>query len=282
VTLSPELSALTFGIFAAASWGAGDFNGGIATKRLSVVSVVAIAHGVGFALVFALALLTQEAFPPLADLVLSAGAGLMGLVGLTGLYRALAHGQMNIAAPVSAVTASILPVIYSIFAHGLPKPLQALGFVVAFASIWLVSTATGAKRTGGGLGIALFAGGAFGLYSILIDGLVSTSTFWLISASRAFTFLLILMVVWRGNYTLIPESNRIRLTTFLAGVLDVLGNVFFVIATQSNRLDIASVSLSLYPVVTVLLARFILHEKMGRMQTMGVILAVVAVALIAM
>lgn len=282
MNLSPELVALTFGIFAAASWGAGDFNGGIATKRLGVVAVVAIAHGVGLLLVLALALLSQEVVPPITDLALSAGAGLMGLIGLSALYRALAQGQMNIAAPVSAVTASLLPVIYSIFVHGLPKPLQAVGFVAAFASIWLVSTPGDAQRTRGGLGIALFAGVAFGLYSILIDGVTSTSTFWLISASRAFTFAVMLVVVWRGKFSINPDNSRIRLIAFLAGALDVIGNVFFLIATQSNRLDIASVSLSLYPVVTVLLARFILHENMGRLQSIGVVLAVVAVALIAL
>jgi len=116
--LTPELLALAFGGLSALSWGSGDFNGGLATKRLGVLHVLTVVHGVGLVLTLLLALLTRQALPPTAELALAAGAGVIGLVSLGALYRGLAEGQMGIAAPVSSVLSAALPLIFSIVVRG--------------------------------------------------------------------------------------------------------------------------------------------------------------------
>lgn len=277
--MNPELLALTFGGLSALSWGSGDFNGGLATKRLGVLRVLTVAHGVGLVLTAALGLLTGQAIPPGGDLVMAAVAGVIGLVALGALYRALAEGQMGIAAPVSSVLSAALPLIFSIVVQGTqPDSIQQIGFAVALVAIVLISLASGKIEGSSGLGMAVVAGAGFGVYFILMSFIQSESVFWLAAVSRALTFALLLAVVTRQRASLYPPNRLTGVLLLLAGVLDVFGNIFFLLSAQSGRLDIAAVVVALYPAVTIVLARLLIKERMGRLQLIGIILALFAVA----
>lgn len=280
--MTPELLALAFGGLSALSWGSGDFNGGLATKRLGVLHVLTVVHGVGLVLTLVLALLTRQALPPTAELALAAGAGVIGLISLGALYRGLAEGQMGIAAPVSSVLSAALPLIFSIVVRGTqPDSAQQIGFAVALVAIVLISLASGKIEGTSGLGMAVTAGIGFGIYFILMSFIQSDSVYWLAAVSRALTFGVLLMIVIRQRRILAPPNGLTGAMLLLAGVLDVFGNIFFLLSAQSGRLDIAAVVVALYPAVTIVLAAGLLKERMSRLQVLGVVLALGAVALIA-
>ncbi|MBN8591052.1 MAG: DMT family transporter [Anaerolineae bacterium] len=280
--MTPELLALAFGGLSALSWGSGDFNGGLATKRLGVLHVLTVVHGVGLVLTLLLALLTRQALPPTAELALAAGAGVIGLISLGALYRGLAEGQMGIAAPVSSVLSAALPLIFSIVVRGTqPDSAQQIGFAIALVAIVLISLASGKIEGTSGLGMAVTAGIGFGIYFILMSFIQSDSVYWLAAVSRALTFGMLLMIVIRQRRILAPPNGLTGVMLLLAGVLDVFGNIFFLLSAQSGRLDIAAVVVALYPAVTIVLAAGLLKERMSRLQVLGVVLALGAVALIA-
>ena len=152
------LSAVAFGLAASLSWGTGDFSGGLATRRASVFSIVAAAHAAGLVLLVALAVLWSEPLPSALDMVWGGTAGLVGAVGLASFYRALAVGRMGITAPITAVLAASLPVLFSAFLQGLPGLLQLVGFVLALIAVGLISRPEAAGGRPEGIGLALLAG----------------------------------------------------------------------------------------------------------------------------
>lgn len=279
--LNPELAAVTFGLLSALSWGAGDFNGGLATRKTSVVGVVFISHLAGWILLAGLALITGEALPSAADMIWGAVAGLVGLIGLVALYRALASGHMGIAAPVSGVLTAALPVVFSIGTRGLPHAAQLVGFGLAFLAIWFVSFTRTGRHEAGNIGMALLAGCGFGIFFILLDQVQAGAVFWPLVAARTVTTTVmaaVLLVNRRSN--LLPNGRGLLGLVLLSSVLDAAGNVFFLAAAQAGRLDIAAVVSSLYPASTLLLARFFLKETLSRMQLAGVLVALAAIVLI--
>lgn len=282
MTLSPELGVVAFGLLASASWGAGDFSGGLATRKQSVISVLLLAHLVGLLLFVALALLGHEVVPPSSDLIWGALAGLSGALGLGGLYSALAAGRMGLAAPMVGVIAAIIPVIVSLFTNGLPTALQVTGFVIGIISLWLVSYSGGQLPQRNVLLLALVAGLGFGLFFVLIDRVQSSAVFWPLVAARAASFVAMLTITLVTRRDWRPANTRQALTIALSGALDAIANAFFVVASQFGRLDVASVLSSLYPAMTILLAWLFLKERLTRIQIVGIITALVAIALISM
>ncbi len=279
--LNPELAAVTFGLLSALSWGAGDFNGGLATRKTSVVGVVFISHLAGWVLLAGLALVTGEALPPAADMVWGAVAGLVGLIGLVALYRALASGHMGIAAPVSGVLTAALPVMFSIGTRGLPHAAQLVGFGLAFLAIWFVSFTRTGRHEAGNIGMALLAGCGFGVFFILLDQVQAGAVFWpLVAARTVTTTVMVAVLLLNRRANLLPNGRGLLGLVLLSSVLDAAGNVFFLAAAQAGRLDIAAVVSSLYPASTLLLARFFLKETLSRMQLAGVLIALAAIVLI--
>lgn len=281
MVISPELAAVAFGLLAAFSWGAGDFHGGLATRRMVVVGVVAVAHALGFVLLLTFAVLSREAMPPVNDLLLGAVAGLTGLVGLAALYRAFAIGRMGLAAPIASVLSSIVPVLFSVILHGLPGSLKTAGFALGIVSVGLVSYSREDKQETKGLGLAVAAGISFGLFFILLDRLPPGEIYWPLVAARAASLTAMLVIAFFRRISVVPGTSRLRGIILLAGALDVFGNVFFVQATHSGRLDIAAVVSSLYPAFTIVLARVLLKEHLSRLQVAGIAAALTSIALIA-
>lgn len=271
--------AIAFGLISALVWGAGDFFGGLATRRARAFSVVLVSEVTGALLMLAAALLLAQPLPLAAELGWSAGAGLAGAVGLVSLYSALAGGHMGIVAPLSAVIAALVPIGVGALTEGPPSPLQLLGFAVALTAVWLLSSSGGRSVSGRELRLALLAGIGFGCYFVLIDRISGGSSFWHLTFARlvaAFALLLIMLLL---RHPLLPPRAVLPVNT-LNGMLDAGGNFFFVMAAQLGRLDVASVLASLYPGATVVLAWLVLGERLNRPQAAGVVAALVAIVLI--
>ena len=278
--LGGEFAAGVFGLASALSWGAGDFSGGLATKRAPVFGVLAIGHGAGLLLLIVLALVWREPLPSATDLAWGFAAGLAGAVGLAALYRALAVGQMSLVAPLSAVLTAALPALFGVYIEGMPGALKLAGFGLALVAIWLVAGAgaTGAARHG--LGLAILAGCGFGIFFILVHRAGSSAVFWPLVAARIGSLAFVLPIVL-GRRQLVQPDARLLVPMLLSGVLDVAGNAFFVLAGQAGRLDVAAVLASLYPASTVLLAALLLGERVVGVQMVGIVAALAAIALIA-
>jgi drug/metabolite transporter (DMT)-like permease len=276
-----SLLGVLFGLASAASWGAGDFSGGLASRRANVYGVVMLSQCAGLGLLAGLALLLAEPLPPVADMSWAAGAGLAGGLALAALYRALAIGRMGVVAPVSAVVSAAVPVLFGLYSEGLPGAPQLLGFGLAFMAVWFVSrTESLGQARGQALVLALLAGLGFGLFLIVIDRLSSTAVLWPLVTARAASILMISVTALLLRQTALPAARHLPLI-LVVGLFDAGGNAFYALAARAGRLDVAAILSSLYPAATVLLARFVLQERLARRQWIGVAAALVAVVLIA-
>ncbi|MDQ3249237.1 MAG: EamA family transporter [Chloroflexota bacterium] len=278
--MSGQLSAVLFGLLSALIWGGGDFCGGLATRRASVIQVLLIAESSGLLMLIGLALAWGEPWLSPAAIGWSMAAGSAGLLGLSALYRGLAVGRAGLVAPVSAVLAAALPALFSGVTAGWPDHLHLLGFALALLAIWLVAQSGGATGASQGLGLALVAGCGFGSFFILINKAGADSTFWPLVVARATTLppLLTLFFYYRMAW---PTSRPLYSLATLSGFLDAGGNAFFVLAAQAGRLDVAAMLSSLYPASTVILASLLLGERTTWVQRSGIVVALAAIALIA-
>ena len=274
--MTPELTAVTFGLLSALSWGSGDFSGGLASRRFPAAAVAFWVNVVGAVLFALIALLRSEAFIS-RDIPWAMAAGASGALGLTCLYRAFSMGQMGLVAPTAAVAGAVIPVVVATTLEGLPTGLQLVGFLLGFAGVWLASQ-SGQTGRPPGLVYALLAGLGFGLYFVFIDRV--EGLFWPSSVAKLVAFSVVWLLVLRARVA-VPELKQMPLMV-VAGVLDAGGNIFFLLATQAGRLDVAAVVSSLYPASTVLWAALLLHERMNRSQALGVALALVAIGLISL
>ncbi len=278
---TPETLALIFGLSSAVTWGAGDFSGGLATKQSPGLTVLFFSQLAGGILLAVLAPVLGEPFPSQSALAAGALAGIFGMLGLACLYRGLARGRMGIVAPLSAVITALVPVGFAFFSEGAPRPIQIAGFAVALAAVWCLTAANG--RSGidrQEIMLSVAAGGGFGLFFILIDQASRESILWPLAAARLASLVLIGAILVVTRQLALPDRHRLPII-ILAGVLDTAGNAFFALAARMGRLDVAAVLSSLYPLSTVLLARFILKERLHRRQWAGVLAAVMALVLVA-
>ncbi len=280
--MRPDLIAVACGLSAAIAWGAADFYGGLASRRGRVFAVILGSQVVGAVGLVALALLTHEVLPSRTPLLEGAAAGIAGTLGLCALYTALARTRMGLVAPVSALVTAILPIAVAAVTEGLPKPLQALGLIVALIAVWLLASSGWRVRIAANeLALPIAAGIGFGLFFILIGRIRGTGPFWPLVSARVATLPMMGSLVW---WSLKHRPGRGRLPcipVILAGLCDAGGNAFFFFATHLGRLDIAAALSSLYPATTVLLAWLILMERLRRHQWTGVGAAVLALMLIA-
>jgi len=265
---------------AAASWGAADFSGGLATKRVNPFGVVVVAHGTGLLFMLLLALLAKEPVPSRISLLWGMAARLVGGIGLAALYKALAIGKMGVNAPLSAVIAALLPLLFSFSTEGLPRPLQLVGFVLALISIWLIAAQPGASGGREGLGLAVVAGIGFSGFLLFSKLAGAHALFWPLVFARLASLLLMLAIVLISRPEWKPAKGALPYM-LVAGVLDSGANALYVAATQHGRLDVAAVLSSLYPASTVILARVLLKERLSQPQSAGIVAALIAVPLIA-
>lgn len=275
-----ELLGTIYGLASAFSWGTGDFGGGMASKRSSVYSVVIGSQVIGFVLLVLLALLFGEPFPALSSVRWALLAGLFGSIGIVALYQGLASGRMGVVAPVSALTAGIVPVTVSIATEGLPSFTRLAGFAIALVAVWLVSKTEDVGRIAlRELTLPVTAGLAIGAFFVFINLVATDSVFAPLAFARTASLALLFGIALLRRVPLLPAPASWGFV-LLSGVFDTGGNVFFVLSAQVGRLDVAAIVSSLYPAVTVILAWRVLQERLGVEQWVGVALSVVAIVLI--
>ncbi len=279
--LFTEFAAAGLGLLAAASWGAGDFTGGLASRRASLFSLLLFLRIVEFGLLVALALVVSEPLPSLTVLAWGGAAGFFGGLGIAALYRALSMAPMGLSAPLSAVIGASVPVLFAAVTEGLPSTYRLVGFGLALVGVWLIAGPSNGGHSNQGLAFAVVAGIAFGVFYILLRQAGTTAVFWPLAAALFVSLMqaVVILLVWRSLWRR-PERETMRLGA-LAGVLDVGGNVFYVLANHAGRLDVAVILSSLYPAFTVLLAWVILREHLTRAQWLGVAAVLAAIPLVA-
>jgi drug/metabolite transporter (DMT)-like permease len=275
-----NLLGVFFALTSAAVWGGGDFTGGQATRKSHQYQVLLLAALSGMAVLVISALIRGESLPTGRSIFWGAMAGGAGALGMAALYKALSMGNTASIAPTSAITCAMLPVLFGSITAGLPRPAQLGGFALAFIGIWLLSRSpnAGDKTFRKGLLLAFISGIGFGGFFIFIAMVEKGQVFTPVLVARTVT-LVIAFIMLRLNHIPRPgiASNPLAL---LAGVLDTGGNIFYLLATNFTRLDIAALLSSFYPAGTVLLAGIILKEKVSSTQWAGMILCLLALVLI--
>ena len=182
---------------------------------------------------------------------------------------------------MAAVTSVILPLIFGLFLEGVPAWSQLLGFGLALCAVWLITRpGDGSRFQARALVLPLLAGLGFGIFLILIDHVSAAAVLWPLAAARAASVMALLIAVLLTRQPARPVASQIPLI-LMAGLFDTSGNAFYALAARAGRLDIAAVLGSLYPAVTVVLARLVLKERLSRLQALGLALALLAVMLIA-
>jgi drug/metabolite transporter (DMT)-like permease len=276
---SPQFLPAFFSLGAVFVWGISDFLGGYASRRSNAFAFTAIVHASGLLLMLGVSIVGHSPFPSRAGVAWALAAGLSGGAGLAVFYRALASGRMGLTAPVAAVLSAAIPTVFGVFIEGVPHALQIAGFLLAAIGIWLISRPEDGSRPEG-IGAAVFAGIAFAGFYLFMKQAGNDSAVWLSAVSRVSAVSLTGAIVFLGgNRQITAEGVAWGL---VAGVLDISGSVLFIRATQTGRLDAAVVISSLYPAITVLLARLVLKEHFTRWKLVGMFAALLAVPLIAM
>lgn len=271
---------MTFGLASALVWGSSDFLGGLASRRAAAFGVVLIVQLVGAILALGAATARGEIIPSTSDIAIAAGAGIGGGIGLLGLYHGLGVGRMGVVAPVTGVLAAALPVLVGIVRDGLPGGSISVGIVLALVAVVIVSRVPGLDGGRSGIEFGVMAGIGFALFNILVGSLSGDGVFApLIALKGSSAILIVGVIVVRRSPWALPRATLPL--AFGAAVLDLAGNMFYLLATQAGRLDVAVTLSSLYPVTTVILAAIVLRERVTRDHAAGIAIASAAIALIA-
>ena len=281
------MPAILLGLSASVCWGTADFFGGLQSRRLSALAVALWSQLVGGSVLLAALLILQDNRPlhP-AAVAWGAAGGLCGGLALLLFYRALAEGAMSIVAPISACGA-IVPLAVASLGGAFPSPRAMAGIGVALVGVLLACRSKDDEQHPSGrpaLVVLLSLGAAlgFGLYYVMLNAGASTgsSPLRVIAGGRA-ALLVVLAMITLLSRERAPWPGRDLPALAVIGVVDTLANGLFTIACARGNLGVVGVLGSMYPVATVMLARFVLAERLSRMQRAGVILALLGVAVVA-
>ena len=277
---------IVFALTAAVLYGSADFLGGAVSRRTHVLSVLVVSAPVGAMVLLAVAMAAGGPVGT-AGLPWAAAAGAAGGAGLILFYAGLAAGPMQVVAPVSALVSTVLPVGVAIAAGERPGPLVYLGGAVCLVATVLVSSegigrGRPASRPGGrGLLLGIAGGLAFGLFFLFLRYAGASGVLWPSAVARITGALVVTgAVAWLGGQAWRSVSPWLLAAAIVSGVLDAAANVCYVAATRDGLFGIAVVLTSLYPGITVLLARVVLRERMRLPQVAGLLLAVAGIALV--
>jgi len=284
---------ILLGLAAAVLYGSGDFLGGMATRKAHVLAVLTVANTAAMIVALAVAAMSPGHLS-LAGLAWGISAGLTGGFGLIIFYIGLATGPMSVVAPVSGLLSTVLPVAVALAEGERPGPGVYAGALLCLVAVVLVSSGgdtsavpgpgrPGSPGRGRAIGYGVASGALFGLFFLLIRNAGQSGTFWPVAAGRIGELAIVLIagaVLGRG---LLPRGTSALplLAAAGAGVIDVVANICYVAATRTGMFGLAVVLASLYPGVTVLLARVVLGERLGWVQRAGLALAAIGILLVA-
>jgi uncharacterized membrane protein len=276
---APQVTSAVYSLAAVLAWGTSDFLGGYATRRADAFLFTTIVNIGGLVLVGTLASTIHPQFPSGRSLAWVLAGGIAGGASLAVFYRALSSGRMGLTAPVAAVLSAAIPAFFSMFTEGLPGRIPLSGFFLAAIGLWLITRAEDGN-TPEGIGLALIAGTGFAGFYLCVRQAGGSSALWIASFTRIGGLLITATIVLlRGKFSEITAAG-VR-WAILTGCVDSIGTMLFVRASQTGRLDEAVVISSLYPAVTVLLARVFLKEHFTRWRFIGLLTALAAVPMIA-
>ena len=268
---------------AAGVYGAADFLGGFATRRNSAGTVVLLSQLFG-----ALLLVACYAFAPTPitalDVRVGCFAGFAGAAAIVALYAALSVGRMGVVSPVNAVVGASVPILFGIGFGERPSVFALVGISCALVAVVLVSLDAKTGRFSfkePGVALAIASGVAIGILYVALGGAHGGTGFGRLAVTRVVSLLVLGIYVAIRRSPLRPASETMRFIA-PAGILDMAANVLYVVAAHGGMLSLVAVVTSLYPVSTVLLARFVLHERLSPIQWTGVACAIGGVVLVAL
>jgi uncharacterized membrane protein len=268
----------------AATWGAADFSGGKASQQADARAVVVVSQASSLLLLLACLAFTAQTWPAASDLGWGFTAGLVGAFGLILLYRALSAGAMSVVAPVTAMTAALLPLGVGLLWDRMPGRIALAGAGCAVAAIGLVSLGSPSALTrvsAGVVGLSLAAGTAFGLFFALLEPVSGDAGLWPLVGVRAASLLVAGVLVWRARVALRLTGRPLR-WALAGGVLDMTANALYLAAAYNGLLSVVAPIASLYPASTVALALLIDHERVSPAQILGLGLAATALVLVSL
>jgi drug/metabolite transporter (DMT)-like permease len=269
--------ALTLALGASVAWGASDFLGGLASRRLPVVLVLLGAQAVGLALAVAVWGLAGAELSPRV-LGLGAAAGLAELAGFACLYRGLAIGEMTAVAPLAALTA-VLPVVVAVGGGEHVAAVEAGGMALAVVGSAVTAAEPSDRRVAHGAGLGLGAAVCFGAFFALLAEAGESAGPTAVLAGRLASVAVLGLVVCAARRGGRPSRPDVIVIAAL-GALDVTANLAYAAAAAGGADASVAVLASLYPLTTVLLARALLRERLGASRLAGVVAVLGGIAMI--
>jgi drug/metabolite transporter (DMT)-like permease len=275
--------ATALALLASLLWGTADFLGGTAARRLPATAVVAVSQAVALVGVLVVALATSAFGADLGYLGWALAAAVVGVVALTCFYAALAAGTMGIVAPIAAIGV-VVPVSVGIGQGDRPGIWQGIGVALAFAGVFLAAGPqrgeSGARPSRRPLVLAAVAAAGFGTVLVCVARGARSSTVMTLLTMRVTSVALLLLLAALGRAVVTANVRDLPLLAVI-GAGDVGANAAMAVASTRGLLSVVGVLSSLYPAVTVVLARVVHAERLTRVQTVGVVAALVGVTLIA-
>lgn len=276
------MTAVALALSAALAWGFADFLGGVETRRRALLTVLVVSQAAGVALMLGVLVAAADGPPPASALAAAVVGGVLGAGSIAAFYAALARGSMGVVAPITATNAMI-PLAVGMAAGERPQLPQLLGLMAASIGVVLA-----AREPGGGsdghrrsIVLALVAALLLGLTLVAYHRGAAHDLVWTVAVGRLTSFTVLLGAALAVRAELRTGRGAIGVLA-LVGVLDVGANLLFAAAATLGYLSVAGVLASLYPVVTVALARARLRERVSAPQQAGVALALSGVALISL
>ena len=273
--------AIVLALSASLAWGCADFFGGLKSRVLGALAVLVVSQLAG-TVVIATVVAARGQGPAGPSVLLAIPAGTAGILGLFAFYRGMAVGAISIVAPIAGI-AAVIPVVVGIASGDRLGALQAAGIALALVGVGLASRDEGAggrrARLASGAGLALLAAIGFGSYFPIMHAAARTDLFWavLLFRTTAASLVATAAAVVRPRARFTPPDLA---AAAAVGVLDVTGNFCFAAASDRGLVSIVSVLASLYPVVTVALARIVLREQVAPLQQVGAGAALAGVVLL--
>jgi drug/metabolite transporter (DMT)-like permease len=281
------LDTVLLALAASASWGTADFTAGFMARRVPLLVVLAVAQLLGLVAAAVIVAASGAPLPAAGPALASLGAGVGVIGGLACFYRGLATGTMSIIAPIAA-TGVVIPVAVGVASGNRLAAIQVVGMLAAMLGVALAARAPNAaaalpdrRAHRQGVVLALVSAGAFGCYFLLAHIGARGGVPWLLLLAHITSVagVVAMMAIARSRPRL-PAAGDLGVLV-VAGVLDFGATALYGLANRHGELAVVAVAGSLYPVATVLLARSLLRERVGRPQALGVALALSGVAMIA-
>ena len=279
----PPLLGVTLALTASLSWGCADFLGGLTARRMAALAVVFLSQAIALGVFTAVMAASAKPVPGGDFWLLSVASGACEAIALAAFYRGLSLGSMGVVAPIASA-AAVVPVVVGFSTGEVPGVLASVGMLAVIVGVVLVSRqkteGEGRARLAQGVGLAALAALGFGTFYVLIgESTERSDPLWAVFANRVTLVSLLAATMLMVRPKLPGLGPDLRVLAAI-GCLDVGGSLLYATATQHGLTSVIGVLGSLYPVVTVVLARVYLSERLGMPQRAGAGLVIVGICML--